>query len=351
MMNSKETLQWLMDHGGPVIRYRTARELLESGGLQEELLSNPFVQTWLNNLDPKNVTLRTCHGSFDTCFENAMGMLLQLGLRAGMADLDERTRPVRDWFTGMMKADPGQWNVFAMALFASFLSFAGYEDDAIETFLRMRLDTLYGFTSLGDYGLYDDPGMYRSIPTAFKSRPVIKPELYSGGNYKYPLIYDMYGLAAMQDTGNPAVSEKTGAVIRYIMTAEYHQKVIDGYGIVVSPNGKYYSMGWDVKLPGFLGFTEEEEKKGPLLLHRLDLMAHFPGAVKHEWFSSALNHLENFKTERGTYLFPRHYLREGTGYWVSGMHMSLGENRRAKLALEAESTFRMMLLKKRAGML
>lgn len=350
-MNVQETMHWLMDHGDPVIRYRTAIELLESDAHPEELLSDPFVISWLNNLDPKNVTLRTCHGSFDTCFENAMGMLMQLGVRAGMADLDARTRPIRDWFADMMKADPGQWNIFAMALFASLLAFAGYEDDTIATFLRIRLDTLYGFASLGGYGLYDDTSKYKGIPTAFKTKPIIKPELYGGGNYRYPLIYDMYGLAAILDKGNPAEPDKAGAVIRYIMTQEYHQTVYDGYGIVVSPDGRYYSMGWDVKLPGFIGFTEEEEKKGALLLHRLDLMAHFPGAVRHEWFSSALSHLEHFKTERGTYLFPKHYLREGTGYWVSAMHMSLGENRRVKNALEAESTFRMMLLKKRAGML
>jgi hypothetical protein len=354
-MNTQETLQWLMDHGGPVIRYRTATELLETGSghdmnrLAAELLEAPFVQAWLLNLDPKNVNQRTYHGSFDTCFENAMGMLLQLGLRAGMTALDERTYPIRDWFTNRMKAGPDQWDVFAMALFAAFFAHAGYEDDAIKAFLCMRLDTLYGFARLGDYDLYDDPKKYKGIPTAFRSKPVIKPELYGGGNYKYPLIYDMYGLAAM--VGIPAANDKVDPVINYIMTPEYHQTVVDGYGIVISPGGSYYNMGWDVKLPGFFGFTGEEEKNGPLLLHRLDLMAHFPSAVKHEWFKNALNYLERFRTERGTYLFPRHYLRESTGYFVSGMHMSLGENRRAKIALELESTFRMILIKKRAGML
>lgn len=356
-MNTRETLQWLMDNGGPVIRYLTATELLESSGghdvnrLKEDLLEHPFVQTWLNNLDPKNVTIRTCHGSFDTCFENAMGMLLQLGLRAGMTALDERMRPIRDWFAGMMKADPSQWNVFAMALFSSFLACAGYEDDAIDSFLRIRLDTLYGFASLGSYDLYDDPDKFRGIPTAFKSKPIIKPELYGGGNYKYPLIYDMFGLAYMVEKGDTAESGKIDTVIQYIMAPEYHQTVADGYGIVVSPDHKYYGMGWDVKLPGFLGLTDETDKQGPVLLHRLSLMSQFPYAVKHQWFTNTLCHLEKFKTEKGTYLFPRHYLREGTGYWVSGMHMSLGENRRAKIALELESTFRMMLLKKRAGVL
>jgi hypothetical protein len=356
-MNVQEALKWLMDYGGAVIRYRTAMELLESGGgydmnrLTVELLEDPFVQAWLLSLNPKNVSPRTYHGSFDTCFENATGMLLQLGLRAGMAALDERTRPIRDWFAIMMEAEPSRRDVFAMALFAAFIAYAGYEDNGIIAFLRMRLDTLYSFASLGSYELYDDPDKFKGIPTAFKSKPVIKPELYGGGNYKYPLIYDMYGLAAIVKKGGPLESGKIDTVIRYIMTPEYHQTVADGYGIVVSPSGKYYSMGWDVKLPGFSGFTGEEDQKGPLLLHRLDLMANFPSAVNHEWFTNALCHLERFQTERGTYLFPKQYLREGTGYFVSGIHMSLGENRRAKIALELESTFRMMLIKKRAGML
>jgi len=55
-----------------------------------------------------------------------------------------------------------------------------------------------------------------------------------------------------------------------------------------------------------------------------------------------LNHLEEFRSENGRYLFPRNYLQERPlGYWVSGLWMGLEENRRSNLSLEIESSFRM----------
>ena len=66
------------------------------------------------------------------------------------------------------------------------------------------------------------------------------------------------------------------------------------------------------------------------------------------WFQDALRHLETFRTPRGTYRFPGHYLREAEGYYVSGYGMGLGESRRRPLGIEIESTFRMLAIR-RAG--
>ena len=53
------------------------------------------------------------------------------------------------------------------------------------------------------------------------------------------------------------------------------------------------------------------------------------------------------RTPRGTYHFPARYLREQpSGYWVQGAYMRLQENRRARLSLELESTFRMLKIKR-----
>lgn len=356
-MNTQEILLWLLENGGPTIRLRTVTELMEpNSGLDinrmvENLVESREVKVWLDNLDPKNVNQRTYHGCANICFENSMSKLAQLGMRAGMSALDERTQPLRNWLVNMVNTPIEQWDVFAMTIFASFFAVAGYTDTAINEFLKSRLETLYAFTSMGNYDIYDDTGKYKGVPKAFQGRPIINPHLYVKGNYRYPLIYDVYGLSTMINKGDMAADDKIDTVIKYIMAPEYHGKIVDGYGILASPNGKYHGMGWDAKVPGFFGIGEEVTRKGTLLIQRMELMAHFPFVVRTTWFASALDHLETFRTGKGTYNFPKHYLGEKEGYWVYGMHMGLGENRRAKIANELESTFWMMLIKKLAEML
>ena len=75
-------------------------------------------------------------------------------------------------------------------------------------------------------------------------------------------------------------------------------------------------------------------------------MGEFPTTREHPWFINSLNHLEGFRTEKGTYQFPRTYLPEKpVGYWVTGARMALEENRRKAIAIEMESTFWMAKLK------
>ena len=75
-------------------------------------------------------------------------------------------------------------------------------------------------------------------------------------------------------------------------------------------------------------------------------MAHFPIAVRSAWFRRSLDHLESFRTDEGAYRFPAAYLREqSSGYWVTGAYMRVEENRRRRVALTLDSTFRMCKIK------
>lgn len=40
------------------------------------------------------------------------------------------------------------------------------------------------------------------------------------------------------------------------------------------------------------------------------MMSHYKNAVKSKWFISSMNYIDQFKTEQGTYLFPKEYLRK-----------------------------------------
>ena len=127
-----------------------------------------------------------------------------------------------------------------------------------------------------------------------------------------------------------------------------YQAVDDGYGwMSVSLHGqapRHYAIGWSAHLPDCskpsLGHRQRAR-----LVQRVELMAHFPAARKMPSFRDCLAHLEDHRTDRGTYLFPRDYLKEQpNGYWVTGACMGLEENRRAATAIELESTFRMLTI-------
>ena len=75
-------------------------------------------------------------------------------------------------------------------------------------------------------------------------------------------------------------------------------------------------------------------------------MAHFPESRDHPWFRKSIQYLENYKTQNGTYIFPKDFLTEtkARGYWIHGWRMGLGENRRSTHWVEIESTFWMFAI-------
>jgi hypothetical protein len=364
-MNTQDLYQWLIKHGGPVIRYRTATELIpdtaeiDIGRLRDELIRGRQVRTWLERLIPPagivgsrstgavNMSLlNELHGSKATTFENVMGKLTEFGLREGIPEFDQCTMPYRRWLETQAERSPEYiFDIFIRSLVAAFLARAGYTDEpSVSMVLKNRLDTVYNFTRQGSYDIYVSPQGYRKMPANFNGKPLINPELYKDGNVRLPTIYDTIGWSAYlpeQGTENDRI--KADTIIRYIFNSEY-QKLPSGYGVLLANNGRYYGMGWSVHLPGFPGGRSQYSQE---LVQLVDMLARFPAAVRHPWFADSLKHLEGFRTESGTYLFPRDYLQEyHLGYWVGGYRMGLEENRRANLALELESTFRMALLRK-----
>jgi hypothetical protein len=151
----------------------------------------------------------------------------------------------------------------------------------------------------------------------------------------------MYGFACLSSPENQA---KIDAVVRYIVHMDY-QNLHCGDAIGTFDGKRFWSVGWDVTLPGFFHFDPSDDRMS-FFVQRLELLARFPAAHSHRWLSDSLAHLEGYRTERGTYLFPASYLEERPqGYWVKGAHMAL-EATRSKTAREIESTFWMVRIKK-----
>jgi hypothetical protein len=367
-MKTTETYQWLMENGGPVIRYRTATELMAPDKtvkfqkLRDDLLKSPLALTWLEQLTPAwfltqeltdqrdlSFAINSIHGSKPALLENVMGKLTDFGLKKGIPELDSRTLLYRKWLTEHVDSQYGHFfGAFLLFEIAAFLARAGYSDEpAVRDNLKRRLDIVYQTACGRGYDIYEDPAGYRKMPANFRGRGLINQDLTREGNIALPLVYDMIGWPAFLASGGSKEDRaKMDVIIGYIFRDEY-QKLPWGYGAVTDGKGHYWSCGWSVNLPGFSG-VDKQAIGNYGLLQMADIMFDFSAARRQPWSKECLAHLEQFKTPDGTYLFPREYLPEKpAAYWVVGGKMALEENPRNQKALEIESTFRMAVLQKK----
>jgi hypothetical protein len=356
-------IDWLLSSQNPITRYRAVVDLAGSAGgdesrrLLQAVLDTAAVGYWLSCLDPgQRVSFNTIHGSFDGCFENAMGKLVQFGLTAGTPALDERTRPYRDWLDREARRKPDHvFRTLERSIVASSLAAAGYLDGPVAKVLTSRLASIRPNAAAVRTDIHAPPERFRGIPKAFRGRPVIDPSFYPDSDFLLPWVHDLRGMSALaagHAGGEPATDLAAGidTVARFAMAPGF-QALPGDYGILASPGGRYHAMGWGVRLPGYVGppdyfgaFADGLDEQCFVL--RMALMASFPAARSHPWFRLALDHLERFRTAEGKYVLPKQYLREGTGYWIGGSHMGLGTNRRSPTWLEEESTFWALLIKR-----
>jgi hypothetical protein len=295
-----------------------------------------------------DASFNAVHGAKHTTYETVMGKLTQLGCRNGMPPFDAKTRYFREWLTretGMF-ADV----FYTRDIVTAFLLRGGYgQDPAAREIARQRLTVLAEFCARRDYDFYVPASDYSAIPKAYRDYMLVDPELYADGHMRLPTWYDLYILANYPpDMLTDSVQQQINTVIDYILQPNY-QRLPNGYGLALFEPRRYWVIGWSAHLPGFFDFDLDSHGQQSLVRHML-LMAHFPTARTHEWFHKALDHLETFKTEQGTYSLPRSYLTENTsGYWITGNYMGLEPNRRTPEAIELESTFWMLKLKQITG--
>ena len=229
-------------------------------------------------------------------------------------------------------------------LLASCLNWAGYGgDEAVQACLTERLDHTYELARSGNHDIYIDHDTFGDCPAAFRKRPLVDPKFYDG----LPGIWDIYAFAHYPERLLDAEArDRIETVVAYVLHPDY-QALDEGYGYMRAGPRRYYSIGWSVHLPGYESLEFARAFYAHTFVQRLELMAHFATARRSEWFRRSLSHLEEFRTDRGTYRFPARYLREQrSGYWVQGAYMRLEADRRSRQSLEIESTFRMCKIKR-----
>jgi|GEM_PF-601107 len=369
---------WLMHNADAPIRYRVAREILKEAhtakSIEAELLENPVVCLWLKNLAStaplQHRATSMEHGSMDACLENALYKCARLGLHGGLKPLVDA---VEYYIETIGNHKGGSFrNDFNKTLSANLMGMAGIENDAVLTYRLGLLDEMYGFAKQRNYDIYisaaERAGL-TGIPPNWRSRnDFMRNDFFTefGTWCPFPLIYDFMGLYSLYDLNNAKIDEKINAIIDYVSSDDFHRKITDGYGITISNEshitGKndydknlYRGMGWSPHYPGWFDVADyianavvnaghTGKPYVPRLLCFAELASRYPSAVKTKWFGELLTRLEGYKTEAGTYIFPKEWLPEKTGYAVCGFHMSYGENRRKKNWCEIESTFYMQLI-------
>jgi hypothetical protein len=356
-METLDLAHWLLRNAGPCIKYRVLRDLLDEQDVGviaralEDLLASPEVSKWLGRLEPA-FGLNDLHSSKPTAYENVMGKLVQLGLRAGLQQFDQKTLPFRVWLSENVDTLPeGAHAVFLRTLVASFLAYAGYgRITPVMQQMLVRLENLFKFARNPDLSsVYIDKSQYKRIPRQGEGHRLINPDLYPNQQFMLPWIHDMRGIAnTPKIMENQRLKRKADKVVRMILSPEF-QEMPSSYGMA-KHGSKYYVVGWSVKLPGYDSKPEGREFAEMLLT--LEMLAPFPSAKKSRWFSETMGYLDDFRTDRGIYSFPRAWLPERkTGYWVGGLHMQFDERVGRPNAIECESTLRALSIKKMAGLL
>jgi hypothetical protein len=354
MTTPRETLEWLLETGGPVVRWLTLTSLTPDpdpevvDAAREALLAAPHVRLWLDRL----AGVTQFHDSGNNCFENVAGKLAEFGLREGMGDLDKRLAPFRDWIANHERGkDRGMMAELNRVLCLAHLLRLGYKDDALREHALARLETIHRVAESGrfDVLLPEDPP---DLPKAYRGRyRVVNPWFTPGGSCALPYVHDLHMLGAFPDEWRTArVVKMVDTVVRYVLTEEY-QTLPKGFGYgrddSFSPP-RYYVLGWEAGLPGYRGSLERSSRERLIL--SLEMMAAFSRARNNRWFLESLALLDEHRTDRGSWLLPRAWLPEKrVAYWVAGGHMGLEENRRSRAAIERESTVRVLRVLSRSG--
>ncbi|MHA2180363.1 MAG: hypothetical protein ACXAAH_02935 [Promethearchaeota archaeon] len=372
-MNSTELIDWLLENGGPIIRYKTVTELVidqtnyNLEKLREDLLKSENVQKWLlkseifqKKLQSKPVSslsaIYTLHHSKSSIYENLMNKLIQLGLNSTFKAYDKLSQRCLEILSTLMKQSNDVFKQFLISLILSFLCRSGYEnEELVREALDLRFDALSDFNQLESLDLYVDPAGFPRLPQ-IRRHDIVNPELYSDGKLRFPFIHDIWAFSGIiKSKLYQSKKDIIQKVIKRILTSDY-QNLKDGYGIVVASPTKAYGMGWSVHLPFFhnpdkLDLSDLSLKSIPShFLQRMYLLSQFPSARQNNWFTTCLKNLDSYKTDKGTFLLPKNCLIERpSGYWVTGAYMGFGENRRVKKWAEIESTFWMAKIKKEIG--
>jgi hypothetical protein len=333
-----ESISYIFSQAGPILRWLAAIELqhedstLDRPSLLTDLLACDEVQHWMSLLGGGPL-----HHSMDCSVENVLAKLGEYGLRAGIPELDKHALPY-------CAVGEGQKYHLEALIIVPFLVRLGYASEPqLADWIARRIDLLYDLACRKDYDLYMDEQERSCLPPSQRmlhGTPKLFYKLRFNHHWGYlglPTCYDLFTLAYLAPTDR-LTRQKIEKIVSYLLDPAY-QNTAGGYIWNIALH-RPYAAG-----RVFLACLPQDDQLEKLVLF-MEMLSQFESGRSSSWFQEKLAHLETFRTERGTYLFPSRYLTEKHNYYLyAGMHMGLGEWPRKSSALELESTFRMLRLK------
>lgn len=371
-----ENLQWLTKNSGPALRLRMMNEQMihkdtdSASELLEELMQIEKVRTALTYFDkfkdfksmPDNILYGFVHNCYEDSFEMFMPFFTKLGFTAGIPILDEKVgymREIYQYFITPNESGELHWSHVHGLSIILYLLEAGYVFHDMMDYMTARINKAHKITEIQEYDFYEtDPLKIRPRPKIWKDTAVLK-DIHNCeiGEFPLPTIYTVMGMLYLyRYINDDEMKKKIDDIIIYILDPRY-QKTRGDYGIHWSENNTYHASAGGVRLPLY----EDDVLIGNerySFLNILNLMSYSPIALASQWFQKSMDFLEEYKTERGTYIFPDDFLyhtfvRPANSTVVYGAYISkdvlpkIKRNERRSFAIELVSTFFVQLMKKR----
>jgi hypothetical protein len=339
--------EWLLNNADYPIRY----SLTQDSSLIEKVMANEEVKAWTERLSERvsSGNLSDIHGSHDYRYENIAGKCFMLGLNSKIPQFGKLMRFFVDFLDRHISQPPNEMLTFGKmyhyrdyeTVMACYMPFLGYADEkSVRYTAEKRANIIYGFTKQMRYDVYRNDLAYPGVKKEWKSN-VLDPELYKDGNIAFPLIHDLILFAGMYEHFDDETKEKVETTVRWIFGEDYSQIRGLYFYAPQDPSYKAKSIDHKIILADFDAPVIQPENMKPLLF-QCYIFSHFAEARKSDWFSKAIDYLEEFKTDSGRYLFPKELITEQKDNYVhSGGHMNAGESKKNKNYAEILSTYYM----------
>lgn len=316
-MSNNQLIEWLKENGGPAIKLNLIKESLIDNdsynidSLADEILRNERLLKVFSYFDQfegyrsKGKPYALIHGCYENYFEVFMPIFINIGFHAGIRLFDEKIAVMKDVYAFLADLDMQKGDMpFTAVIIMLFLLKAGYCFDDIVEYTLQRLDKVHKITALEKFDFYEEDTANIRQYSRWKDKKILK-DIYNPyvGEYPLPIIYDIKLLFYIYDRlSDDKARQKIDDIARYTLDPRYQQTGGD-YGWHWDFRKKtYHASTSGLSLPLYNG--SELGRRSWDILDYLDLASLSPITKKSDWMKECMVYLEQYRTERGTYLFP-----------------------------------------------
>lgn len=361
--------EWLLENGGLAIQLRmyslqnSSRAENETDNAVSALLDLDEVHFILNYLDgfqtpdmDRKTLEHLIHYYKDTCIDNFFPSIMDMGFRAGIPIFDDKMVSAANTFKYLFaRANEVVPSYGYTLMLHRFFFMSGYLFPEVIESIENRLSAIHKAAKENIFDIYQDDRKLPKKPKIWADVGVLKDELNPFSFYAekpLPTIYDIWSLAYYSDIcTSQTKAQKINDIVEYILDTKF-QSIREGYGLIwVKSRRIYHACGWSPTLPLYeIEGCPTQSAPFPVLDY-LDFMSHFRAAIKSSWFHNCLNHFEQYKTKKGTYIFPKKYLHKKyiDKVFLNEKNLHLKRDERELLKRELVSTMKMVEIYRRVN--